>query len=261
MKIFRTNKEIQQLKDQLNWSNALRDIHIHDAVEIEELYRMFVFPHLPRLKGREKLLANLIGTSVGEAIYIVESLHESLKVPGSICEFGVAQGATSQLLAHEILKLDRQLYLFDSFEGLPQPTKEDVLIDDIFGLGSMQAYQGTMASPESEVLEKLDEIKFPMDRLTLMKGWVNDTLKQNDAPQQIAFAYLDFDFYEPIKQTLEYLKKTLPVGGRVVVDDYGFFSDGAQKAVDEFVASNSASFEFRLPLDFAGHFAILERTR
>src|ERR1700704_3675287 len=129
--------DTENVQNELNWCRTLRHIHVRDAVDIEELFRAFVFPKLPRKPGREAYLADLLGTSVSEAIYILESLHAGLKVGGDICEFGVAQGATSKLLASELLDSDRHLFLFDSFEGLPPPSPEDVLIDDIFELGSM----------------------------------------------------------------------------------------------------------------------------
>lgn len=247
------------LQEELEWSRTLRRIHQRDAIELEEMYRTFVFPDLPRRPGREAVLSDLIGTTTSEAIYILESLHASLKVEGGVCEFGVAQGATSKLLASEIMATDRKLYLFDSFEGLPAPSPEDRLIDDIFNLGTMAKYKGTMKSPESEVLAKLDDISFPRDRLRLLKGWVEDTLAGPDAPRTVAFAYVDFDFYGPIKTALDYLRTAMPVGGRIVVDDYGFFSEGAQKAVDDFVAGAGGDFKMSMPLPFAGKFAVLER--
>jgi hypothetical protein len=249
----------ERILDELNWCKTLRHIHTRDALDIEELFRAFVFPDLPRKPGREVHLAELLGTSVSEAIYLLESLHAALKIDGAVCEFGVAQGATSKLLASELMEGDRHLYLFDSFEGLPPPSAEDILIDDIFELGSMERYEGIMTSPESVVREKLDAIGFPPQRTHILKGWVDETLAGPDAPRQVAFAYVDFDFYQPIKTTLEYLERVMPVGGRIVVDDYGYFSAGVQKAVDDFVASRSGRFAMSLPLPFAGKFAVLAR--
>lgn len=252
---------IEDLQVELGWCKTLRKIHVRDAVEIEELYRHFVFHDLPRKQGREALLSDLLGTTISEAIYILESLHAGLRVQGAICEFGVAQGATSKLLASEIIDTDRDLYLFDSFEGLPAPSAEDILIDDIFNLGSMERYTGTMRSAESEVLEKLRLINFPEKRTHIIKGWVENTLRRDDAPRQVAFAYVDFDFYGPIKTALEYLDRVMPAGGRIVVDDYGFFSQGVQKAVDDFVSSSRGRFDMKLPLPFAGKFAVLTKNK
>ena len=251
--------EYQRVLSALNMSQTMRKIHVQDAVEIEELYRMFMFPELPRREGRAELLNDLIGTTISEATYILRSLHEGLKVGGDICEFGVAQGATSRLMAAEILPTDRKLWLFDSFEGLPEPGPEDKLIHDIFNLGSMDKYKGTMASPESEVLAKLAQVNFPTNRIKIKKGWVNESLKTADLPKQVAFAYVDFDFYEPIKDALHFLDGVMPAGGHIVVDDYGFFSDGAQLAVDEFVKLKGDRYKFEMPLPFAGHFCVLAK--
>jgi O-methyltransferase len=250
--------ELQRIREELASCRMMRDIRRHDAAEIEELYRAFLFKELPRRDGRFRELSDLIGTTVGEAIYVVKSLHDALQVFGDICEFGVAQGATSKLLAAEIMPLaDRKLWLFDSFEGLPAPTKEDKLINDIFQLGSMDRYQGTMASPESQVLDKLASIGFPPDRTRIKKGWIKETVKSGDLPAQIAFAYVDFDFYDPIKEALSFLDQRMSAGGKIIVDDYGFFSEGAQRAVDEFVTARSNRYTFDLPVPFAGHFCVL----
>jgi O-methyltransferase len=253
------SSEHERVVAELAFCRAMRDIHRHDAVEVEELYRRFVFPGLPRDERRAGLLHELIGTTIGEAIYIIQNLHEGLRVPGDVCEFGVAQGATSRLLASEIMSTDRKLWLFDSFEGLPAPGPQDKLINDIFSLGSMDKYKGTMASPEVEVRSKLDSISFPRARTKVKKGWVSDSIKSGELPAQVAFAYVDFDFYEPIKDALEFLDGRMPPGGRIVVDDYGFFSEGAQLAVDQFVARVGSRFKFELPLRFAGHFCVLNK--
>src|SRR3984893_12088221 len=253
------SSEHERVAAELAFCRAMREIHRHDAVEVEELYRHFVFPDLPRDERRAGLLHELIGTTIGEAIYIIQNLHEGLRVPGYVCEFGVAQGATSRLLASEILSTDRKLWLFDSFEGLPAPGPQDKLINDIFSLGSMDKYKGTMASPEAEVRSKLDSIHFPPARTKVKKGWVSDSIKSGELPAQVAFAYVDFDFYEPIKDALEFLEGRMPLGGREVVDAYGFFPEAAHLAVDQFVARVGSRFKFELPLRFAGHFCVLNK--
>ena len=63
----------------------------------------------------------------------------------------------------------------------------------------------------------------------------------------MCFAYVDFDFYEPILTALRFLRPRMPAGGTVVVDDYGFFSAGAKTAVDEFIAEAGGEFEMTLP--------------
>lgn len=241
---------------------TMRRVHRQDVVEIEELYRRFVFPDLPRDPKRADILHDLHGTTVGEAVYIVEHLRRALRVPGDVCEFGCNEGATSRLIANEILAdASRALWLFDSFEGLPPPSEKDRLIDDIGGLGSMERYRGAMRAREEQVREKLALVPFPASRTRIVKGWIDQTLARPlpDVPERVAFAYVDFDFYEPIKVALEFLDRAMPPGGFVVVDDYGFFSEGAQSAVDEFLAAARPRYDMHLPLAAAGKFCVLEK--
>ncbi|MFQ3622962.1 MAG: TylF/MycF/NovP-related O-methyltransferase [Acetobacteraceae bacterium] len=163
-------------KDEWHHIRTMRSVHKADVVEIEELYRHFVFPDLPRASGRADALHELHGTTVGEAVYIVHHLHRALAAPGDVCEFGCNEGATSRLLAHELLEHpDRTLWLFDSFEGLPPPSEKDRLIDDIAGLGSIAAYRGQMRAAEDQVRDKLAKVPFPTERTRLIKSRAGST--------------------------------------------------------------------------------------
>jgi O-methyltransferase len=226
--------------------------------EAHAALRTLLFPDLPAGTGREDLLAQLLGTSVSEATYVLASLHRALAVPGDVVEFGIAQGATSALLANELRGTGRVLWLYDSFAGLPAPTPEDRLKDDIFGLGAIERYRGEMACPRAEVEERLRRIGIAPEAVRIVPGFIDQTLPRA-APDRVAFAYVDFDFYAPIREALDFLDRTLSPGGWIVVDDYDFFSTGAKQAVDEFVARRGADYEFSLPHAFAGHFCLLRR--
>ena len=254
-----TSTELDDLFRELHSLRVFYEIHRKDSREIEELYRTFLFPDLSRREDRFEDYAKLLGTSVGEAVYILHHLQRSLELEGDICEFGVAQGATSALLAKEILGTSKELWLFDSFEGLPKPSEKDRLIDDIFALGSIEKYEGTMKCRKEEVLERLTAIPFPSSRLHLLEGWIDETLQSSVLPHAVAFAYVDFDFYEPIRLALGFLDDRLSPGGCVVVDDYGFFSEGAQRAVDEFLSVAGSRYRFDLPVSAAGRFCILTK--
>jgi O-methyltransferase len=219
---------------------------------------------LPDNEMRPKLLARLLGTPPSEAFFIIHALARCKNLHGDVCEFGVAQGETSALIANEIAQsTDKTLHLFDSFEGLPKPTQKDQLKDDIFALGSMEAYAGTMSCPEDMVRARLEAVSFPPQRYVIHKGFI-EQLIHNDKhlPDAVCFAYVDFDFYEPIKITLEYLHKVMPAGAMIVVDDYNYFSTGAKSAVDEFVAeqgSRSVTYECLVPDIRYGYFAVLTK--
>lgn len=225
--------------------------------ELHAALRTLLFPQLPDCAGRDELLARLLGTGISEATYVLAHLHEALRTPGDVVEFGVAQGATSALLANELRATGCTLWLYDSFEGLPAPAPQDQLKDDIFGLGSIKRYQGEMRCARPEVEERLRRIGIPSERVRIVPGFVETTLLEDQGPSPVAFAYIDFDFYAPIKHALEYLDRHLSPGGRIVVDDYDFFSTGAKTAVDEFMAARAGAYTFEKPHAFAGHFCLL----
>lgn len=228
--------------------------------EIEGLYKGFLFPDLVLSDEKELLLmANLLGIQIGEALYIKNFLLKSLKMKGDICEFGIAQGATSAFIAYLIRETKKNIWLFDSFKGLPRPSKKDVLINDIFNLGSMEAYEGKMACGKDMVKRRLREINFPEIRTRIVAGFIEETIKSFELPKEVCFAYVDFDLYEPILITLNFLDKTLEKGGFIVVDDYGFFSTGIKIAVDEFICAHKDKYSFSLPVKSTGCFCIIER--
>lgn len=244
-------------------ARTMLQVRSADVREIEELYRGHILPDLRPRAGRSDDLFRLLGTGVGEALYLCHALQRSLDVLGDVCEFGVAQGATSRLLAREMMAdpraAGRSLWLFDSFEGLPAPGPQDRLIDDIFGLGSMEAYRGTMRCPREEVEGKLRNAGFPAARTRIKQGWVERTLAEPPLPDRVCLAYVDFDFHDPIRIALEWLEGRMDPGAMIVVDDYGFFSEGAQVAVDRFVESRRDRWSLAFPVASAGKFVVLTR--
>lgn len=199
---------------------------------------------LPPNDRRAALQAELMGISGEEAIELLETLNDCLAVPGDVAEFGVAQGATSALMANEMAATDKHLWLFDSFAGLPAPTEKDVLLTDIFELGSMAAYEGQMSVPMRQVVDRLAAIGFPISRYHLVPGFIEHTIADDLKPERVAFAVLDFDFYEPTAIALAFVDQVLSPGGAMMVDDYGYFSSGVKTAVDEFMVGRKHRYQF-----------------
>jgi O-methyltransferase len=232
---------------------------LDDVRELHEWLRTAVLVGLEPKEGRIELLARLLGTSTSEGVFIAHALQRSLPSGGDVCEFGVAQGATSALIANEIRATDRTLWLFDSFEGLSRPSEQDVLLDDTGGLGSMAAYEGAMAHGPERVRERLAEIGFPAERTRIVKGFVDRETTGPQMPERVAFAYLDMDLYEPTAAALDLVHERLGVGGRVVVDDFGFFTAGPERAVNAFLGEHAREYELTVPPRFAGAFCVLAR--
>ena len=232
--------------------------------QVDSIYRTTLHPNLLAPDAvRLELLGGLTGTSASEALHIVACLKKSLGSEGDVCEFGVAQGDTSALLAHEILSTDRLLWLFDTFHGLPRPHAKDQLKDDILGLGSIEAYEGKMAYGVADVRRQVAAVGFPRDRVRVLPGLIEAVLEDAALakPGAVCFAYIDFDFYSGIHTALDFLHGRLSPGAHVVVDDYDFFSTGAKLAVDEFVAAHPHDYSFSVAPEELGGFCTFERIR
>lgn len=238
----------------------LKDAKLIDATnETVDLYRESCLPDLPQLDEKQiELLIGRCGTNIGEALYILDGIQRTLNVPGDLCEFGIAQGATSAQMAYIIRDSDKHLFLLDSFEGLSKPHAEDELIDDIFNLGSMEAYAGTMATPMGIPAARLKAINFPGERTHFIKQMIEGELKDLDKlPSQVAFAYFDMDLYEPTLLSLLWFDTVSSPGAIAVIDDYGFLSAGVKTAVQEFLEGRD--YKFVMPVESAGHFCVLEK--
>lgn len=207
------------------------------------------------------ILSGSMYTEFGTGLYLIHYLRRSLTLEGDVCEFGVGQGMISALLANEIKNTGRNIWLFDSFEGLGKPSEKDILIVDLLKLGPAEAYRGKMSFPESMVRARLSGIRFPPDRVRIVRGFIENTISGPALPRKVCFAYVDFDFYDPVRIALSFLDGVIQPGGFIIVDDYDFFSQGAKTAVDEFFSAKKERYSLVHPEKTGEHFCILCRKK
>lgn len=165
---------------------------------------------------------------------IIGIAREQLVCEGDFVEMGCYKGDTALLIA-EMLPSDRKLWIYDSFEGLPEKDAKDesVLGADFKG--------GELAVTKREVKERFLRagIKVPV----IKKAWFKD-LTLADMPEKIAFAFLDGDFYESIRDSLRLVENLVVPCGKVVVHDYNNAAlPGVKKAVDEWLEGKSLRTE------------------
>lgn len=161
------------------------------------------------------------------------------RIPGDIVECGVWRGGSMMLSALTLTHLkdeSRDLYLFDTYTGMPIPTQKDVSHDGILAQVQMdedprKSDVGCLAEL-SDVKNNLYSTGYPRNRIHFIEGRVEDTIPAS-APAQIALLRLDTDWYESTKHELEQLYPRLAKGGIMIIDDYGHWQ-GARKAVDEY---------------------------
>ena len=183
------------------------------------------------------------------------------EVKGAFVECGVWRGGSSMAAAWTYRRLGREdvdVFLFDTFEGMPAPGEEDVLHSTgekaAELLATSDRKSGIWAySPEEDVRRNLVSTGYPAERLHFVKGLVEETIPAR-APEQISVLRLDTDWYESTKHELVHLFPRLSRNGILIVDDYGHWA-GARKAVDEyFLAHNLKPFLGRV--DYTGRLLV-----
>ncbi|WP_253712319.1 TylF/MycF/NovP-related O-methyltransferase [Bradyrhizobium sp. WD16] len=204
-------------------------------------------------------------TSVERTYALYQSVRyiEAANIPGAIVECGVWRGGSIMVALATLKALgrtERDVYLFDTFEGLPRPDEDKDI--DVLGNRAIDGWLPHARGNERSnwAYASLEDVRanigltgYPLDRVHFIKGMVESTLPGN-APGRIALCRLDTDWYASTRHEMIHLYPRLSVGGVLIIDDYGHFR-GARQAVDEYLA------ETRTPLllnriDYSGRLAI-----
>lgn len=148
-------------------------------------------------------------------------------VEGDIAEFGVGSGRTSMIIASAMKLFDtrnpekKRLYLFDSFEGLPQA---DTNIDSDSphvrkGVWSKGTCKFEMTVP---LLTKTLKSIIPESNFKIYKGWFSDTLSLLRPNKKIAMLHIDSDLYKSAIDVLEYCfaNSMIQEGTIIFFDDF-----------------------------------------
>ena len=164
------------------------------------------------------------------------------KVEGDVVECGVWRGGSMHAVARCLAAegdTERDLYLFDTFEGMTAPTENDVTTggrtaQSLLDNAEKSALVWAVATIE-DVRDGLTKVPYPQERIHLVKGPVEQTIPAG-APQRIALLRLDTDWYESTRHELEHLYERLVPDGVLIIDDYESWQ-GSKKATDEFFAT------------------------
>jgi|TARA_A100001035_G_scaffold60056_1_gene45052 hypothetical protein len=187
------------------------------------------------------------------AAYVVKN-----QIEGDYLEFGVYKGTSfietyNQILNYsktfyeggggkssgkENIFLNMKFHAFDSFEGLPE-TKNNS--------NPIQYFPGAYSASENLFRDRLINAGLDMEKVTITKGWFNESLNKNTANalslDKVAIAYIDCDIYESSVDVLEFITPFLQTGSVLVFDDWfrnkGISSTGVQGAVLEWLERNS----------------------
>jgi O-methyltransferase len=186
-------------------------------------------------------------TSLERRYHLLQSVRHVVKhrILGSIVECGVWRGGSMMLVAQTLIKCgdtSRDLYLYDTFEGMPPPTNADQNYSGQPAAARLRAEENAKAESSFWAISRLEEVKcnmasvgYPEEKLHFVSGKVESTIPAC-IPERIAILRLDTDWYESTAHELTHLYPRLTSGGALIIDDYGYWQ-GARKAVDEFLAA------------------------
>ena len=153
-----------------------------------------------------------------EAYQVLSCARATAKIPGDIAEVGVYRGGSARLMCE--VQGHRSLYLFDTFEGLPDTAH----LDSRFGAGQYAAS-----------FEKVQSYLNKFPNVHIHKGLFPATSRPI-AEKRFSFVHLDVDLYQPTLDALEFFYSRLSVGGMFLIHDY-LWAEGVRQAVQEFFAT------------------------
>ncbi|MEZ6093035.1 MAG: TylF/MycF/NovP-related O-methyltransferase [Pirellulaceae bacterium] len=244
-KLFRPKKPAQQPSQERLLMDQLPDSSPFERKLIAETRQT-------TMTSPERLLATIRAID-----YICDN-----SIPGDIVECGVWRGGNVYAAAKTLARhqdFDRNIWLYDTFEGMTTPTRVDVdflgrTADDLMIIDHIDDPQGVWCRcPLEGVRSHVTSSGYPETRFLFVQGKVEETLLKS-TPEQIALLRLDTDWYESTKCELEILFPKLVNGGVLIIDDYGHWQ-GCRRAVEEYIAQNNIQL-FLNRIDYTGRMAI-----
>jgi O-methyltransferase len=188
-------------------------------------------------------------------------------LPGAFAECGVWRGGSVLAMVSTLQAMgvdDRDVYLYDTFEGMTEPTEHDRSEFERPALETWREAEqqdgrawSVLFDPEAfnedAVRELLTSTGYPPERLHFVRGRVEETIPAT-APDQLALVRLDTDWYESTLHEMQHLYPRLAEGGVLIVDDYGHWQ-GARRAVDDYFAAIDR-VPLLTPLDYSARLAV-----
>lgn len=208
-------------------------------------------------------------TSVPRLQALVDGVRHCVRrgVPGAFAECGVWRGGSVLAIIATLQEqgvTDRDVYLYDTFEGMTRPGEHDVSPLERPARETWEEAQERDERPwalffgedvfsEDDVRARLEATGYPPERIHLVSGDVESTLPER-APDRLALLRLDTDWYASTLHEMEHLYPRLVDGGVLIIDDYGHW-EGARRAVDEYFTEHGDPVLLHR-IDYSGRIAV-----
>jgi O-methyltransferase len=236
------------------------------ASGVEDVHRRELDLLLPADRAIVEVALQRTMTSVPRLGALVDAVRyiERRGVKGAFAECGVWRGGSVLGMILTLQELDaapRDIYLYDTFEGMTEPTDEDTSphhapATELWKQSGGQPWPELFNQEtfnEDDVRQALLATGYPEERLHFVRGRIEDTIP-DEAPDRLALLRLDTDWYESTRHELEHLYPRLVEHGVLIVDDYGHW-EGCRRAVDEYFGRSEAPILLSR-IDYAGRIGI-----
>jgi O-methyltransferase len=193
--------------------------------------------HRLRATGFERTGTEQSGSRSVQKLYNTTQCFKATRaMSGCVAECGCFKGLSAFVFCSYQREVDpnfdgKGFHIFDSFEGLSEPTREDLIRDPSVGLvGASSLGQGSYAGTLDEVKRTLAD--FPA--VTYHRGWLPESLI-TQPERTYRFVHIDVDLYAPTLGAIQYFYPRMTPNGIIVCDDYGhLYWPGAKQAIDEY---------------------------
>ncbi len=163
--------------------------------------RKHVFEKIQKMRDSELLMSN------SEAYQLFSLVASTNKIAGDLAEVGVYKGRSARLIL-EASEYKKHIHLFDTFSGLPTPSKEDLQEHDFKG--------GEYFASRTEVEIYLKDIQ---KHTTLYEG-VFPTTSDPVKEKIFSFVNIDVDLYQGTYDALAFFYPRMARGGVIISHDY-----------------------------------------
>lgn len=159
--------------------------------------RLFLLDKFDFIQGESGIVCE---HSFADAYYMADYILKNQSIPGDLAEFGCFQGGMTIKLSLVAKLVNKKLFVFDTFEGLPESAKYKVYstMNPVKGDGSIGSH-----FERNQFSYSLQEVKNnvakhgDVDSCVFIRGKVEDTLPFFHG--QLFFAFIDVDLIEPAR--------------------------------------------------------------
>ena len=171
--------------------------------------------------------------------FILEQLELTIQnnVEGDVVELGCNEGTTSLFIRRllDYYKSDKNFYVYDSFQGLPEVTNQDISRTE------RQFTAGGCKTEKEKLIDNFDsaELSYPI----INEGWFKE-IPDQQYPDKISFAFFDGDFYTSILDSFDKVYSKLSTDAIVCIHDFGWnVLPGVEQACSDFLHDKSEEVE------------------